>query len=236
MKLLKSTFAALGLAVSLQAGMVYSNGTPDNFDSTAITIGRSADDFALTSTTSVAAVRFWIDMWFYQDISTFSGQMSYSIYNSTGSTTLASGTVDGLTPTPTGQILVAAYQLYSLSAPVFQVEMNLASAVTLDAGNYLLELHTGDSMTSTVSTVNQIVPGTNVVAPNPTGPAVWWVTANETGSSLYSTIGGGVPHAAAPADLAFQLFDTPFAATPEPASGLLILGGLALVGFRARRT
>lgn len=198
------------------AGLLYSNGAPDNNNSLNMTQLREADDFNLGSAATVGSIRFWWSPGVRRTTADFSGTITYAIYqDSAGAigSEVAVGTVSGLTFTPTGAAICSAVE-----CPVQLTDITLTSPVGLGAGKYWLELHEGTSRTAM------------------DGTYIFWATSNDSAGNSRRSIaacpGCGLPSTANGKEFAFELYD---AQVPEPGTIGLAALGLGLVVWRKRR-
>jgi hypothetical protein len=126
---------ALALAAS-QAAMavtVFDNGPPDLVSGTQMGEFQVAEDFTLSSATSVTSIRFWS---IQAAASEYSGSVAWSIFSNSGTqpgATLFSG-VAAVPGVATGGSTGFGYAAY-----VFDIPVNL----NLGAGTYWLGLHNG---------------------------------------------------------------------------------------------
>jgi hypothetical protein len=202
--------AALGCALPAHAGLIWDQ-TPVNGNALDFTNYRVADDFTVSTFSTISAVNFW---YFAQDQTDLSN-VTYGIYqNSAGAlgSLLYSGTVAPNTSPDNASVygdFIATISLPSL---------------TLSAGSYWLELHAGTSFTD---------PTDNG------GLTVQWATVNDnaTGEALTNPGDGSLP--GTPVNVsefeqtAFQLNGS---AVPEPSGGLLAASGLVLLLAASRRS
>lgn len=209
-----SVFACLCVAFGFysaqaNAATIFNNGVPDLANAYDITAFRSADNFTLGGSATVAAVQFWA-----VSIGTFSsdfdGSVTWAIYNdSSGSlgTLVSSGTVGSLVGFPDGTS-VGGF-------PVNVIDFNLGSPVGLSAGTYWLELHEGSSLTAN------------------DGSSIFWATSNGSAGDAKQDANPTLPSTGQNVEFAFQLFDT---AIPEPTTWVLLAAPLAaMLWFRRRR-
>ncbi len=207
----------LALTTNAGAGLIYSNGVPDNTDASNITTQRSADNFALASGATVGNIRFWWGPNGGQPLSDFSGTITYAFYEDAGGalgTMINSGTVSGVTSTPTGAF--ASICGGPPNCPILAAGLNLPSAVSFVPGTYWLELHEGDTLTSN------------------DGTSTFWVTSAQTGDRKQSSSlcpGCGTPSVVGNSELAFGLSQ----AVPEPSTIALVVIGLGGLLLRRRR-
>lgn len=117
--------------------VVYDNGAPDLVDGNEISSHIQAQDFSLTSATTLTAVRFWS----IETPPVYRNSLTWWIYANDGGTpgqVLATGTTSAVTHTGTGRTTDILGTLYS----EFVNEFSLPD-VSLDAGSYWLGLHNG---------------------------------------------------------------------------------------------
>jgi hypothetical protein len=199
---------AAWLSVAAFAGTIVNNGTPDNVNAYNITQYRAADDFTLAGASTAASIQFWIAT---INPSDFNGSITYAFYaDNSGAlgTQIALGTVSGLTPGAVEGNL-GPYIFYPVS-------FNFVSPVSLAAGTYWLELHEGASLTAN------------------DGTATFWAESAQSGNAKQDS-NPTLPTTSRNVELAFQIFDTAIASTPEPGSmALTSLGIGALVCFARR--
>jgi len=187
----RGVIAFLALTTTAFAGQVFNNGTPNDFDSYGITASRTADDFTLSSATTIASVRFYWGPTTGRPLSDFSGTITYAIYNNNAGSIgalIASATVTASASTPTGGFRSTCGG--APNCPNYAVTFNLATPLNLAAGTYWLELHEGGSLTSN------------------DGTTTYWATAAGAGNARQCTLCLGLPSTTYNVNLAFQLFDT----------------------------
>ncbi|MCU1232231.1 MAG: proteinsorting protein [Candidatus Solibacter sp.] len=200
----------LTAACATASTVVYDNGAPA-FGGVNVTQVRGADDFVLSSSTTITGVRFFGDT-----LPTpanfpgsFGGTLSYAFYNNSSGTPgslISSGSSSALTGVASGSFYI--------------VDFNLASSVALAAGTYWLEVHEG----ATSSTDD--------------GSPIFWAGLNSAPASnaMLSSSLNTVPNSDLNFELAFQLFSDPATSgAPEPSTFLLFAAPLAIAAFRLRR-
>ncbi len=201
----------LGLNAA-DAALIYDHGAPNQAGGYDITGSEQADNFILSPGQSVAAVRFWALL---ANPADFNGSLSYKIYDDGASgapgNILGSGSVTAAA-TPTGLSSVSG-------VPEYVVQFNLASPVSYSPGiSYYLSLHEGSYNVSD-------------------GTTTFWETS---GSGLHfaqlNSVPGNPAEPQVQNELAFQLFDAPFASTPEPGSIVLVIAGLAAIRAAALKS
>lgn len=207
-----STFATIALLdAPASAQQVWNNGTPPSggFGSN-ISSFAEADDFTLSSGTTLTAVRFWISPG-SANLTEFSGNVGWAIHaNSGGSVgaTLASGLVTGA-----GVTLTTTGVPNGIGFNFRQVDFSI-TPTAFAAGTYWLELREG--------AINSAFDGTSTFAAQSSlqQGALARFDDNETAPTF--------PNSDV-ADVAFQLFGTTTAVnSPEPTSlALLVLGTTA---------
>ena len=193
------------------AATIYDNGVPDLANAFNISGFRTADNFTLGGSATVAAIRFWAISLTTFPID-FGGSVTWGIYNdSSGNlgTLVSSGTVGSLVGVPDGTLVASTF-------PINVIDFNLGSPLVLSAGTYWLELHEGSSL------------ATN------DGSAIFWATSNGTVGDGKQDVNPTLPSTGANAEFAFQLFDT--TPVPEPTTWVLLAAPLAaMLWFRRRR-
>lgn len=213
-RLLRSGMLTLALAtVASSAGaQLFSNGTPglSQGDALTISIFRTADDFTLSTASSINSIRFWINA----TDQGFAGVLSYAFYqNDAGAlgSVVYSNTVSNVTAQFLGPVL-------NFNQNMYLVDINLPTALDLSAGTYWLELHNGPALTA------------------PSSPLVFWATAGDGVGNARSNLGPNIPTRPTNSALAFSLFGSTSTTAPEPSTMALSFVGLVAVGVvRARR-
>jgi len=223
----KVALAAGCLALSslpLSAGVVYSNGLPNQVSGEEMTHWMHGDDVVVTSPLTFDTIRFW-------DLepaggAQYNGRVVWVMNNDEPGFPDVSWVGSGAgfpTRTLTQSITSGAWAGYD----EYQNDITLAAPITLSAGTYWLVLHNGGYEYSS-------------------DQSFYWETTDNNGTShSYNFIRTGSPpgpwiinNLSAPvweAQLAFQLLDEGGAATPEPGTVALVLGGLGLVAISRRK-
>lgn len=211
--------ALAALAVPQFASTVYS-ALPDYQQAENIAYGRVIDDFAITSSTRVANIQFWmVGDEFTPLPSIFSGTISWAIYADASETplggTIASGVANGVTPIATGNSLggnpPSAY-------PIYVLDFDLSSPVFLGPGRYWLELHDGPALSYSYPHWSGWL--THTYDTTTGGPFLWYGNTPD-----FPSIGGGYYGDS----VAFELSDTSNSSAPEPGRAGLIICGLSVL-------
>lgn len=213
-RLFRSGILTLALATlaSSAGAQIFTNGTPDQSQANArgISLFRSADDFTLSTASSISSIRFWM---LATDVS-FAGVLSYAFYQDNAGalgSVVYSNSVSSVTPQFLSHVPSFIYNTYL-------VDINLPSALNLNAGTYWLELHDG----ATLTTNNNV----NVY---------WSIAAQGPGNARQSQV-PNIPTGATNNALAFSLFGGPQTTVPEPSTMVLSFAGLVALGLvRARK-
>jgi serine/threonine protein kinase len=172
------------------AGAIFSNGVPADIPGSNITALRVADDFILKAPTRIQSLEFWFGPGNGNPVSDFSGTVTYAFYNNAAGaigSLIASGTVSGLVPIPTGRTLSICD--HPPHCPIQGAQFNLVAPVPLVAGTYWLELHEGTTLTSDDRTRTA------------------WAASAQPGNAKQGPR-GTVPTAGINREMAFRLFDT----------------------------
>ncbi len=207
--------ALLGLLMTVPsyAAVIYDNGGPSVDNGIEITCCIGADDFTITTVTTLRAVRFWDA----ERGSTYNGSITWSIYvddpvNNQPGVLLFRGNQTAVTRVDLGTI-----EFQSIGHEEFQNDFSVGSVV-LGPGKYWLGLHNGPlTKTSFSDNINWIS-----AADNPTATSKYDVAPFDTGG--WTDWGE---------QQAFVLFD----ANPIPEPSMIVLVGVALAGLGfSRRT
>ena len=203
---MKKTLFLLAATTGLQAAMIFDSGSGST-PGAPISSTRAADSFSLSSATVISSIQFY---WTSGNVSDFSGTMSYAFYADAGGVLGAlqiAGHVDGI---PSNSLPPVN------GLPVNVSAFNLSVPLGLPSGNYWLELREANAINS----------------PSGDGTTILWMGTGAVGG-LISSNPSVAPDTFFGQRLAFQLFDTQVAATPEPST--LVLSGLGLVVLCRRR-
>ncbi len=208
-RLFCGTALSLGaLACCGSAAAVYNNGAPDHVSGNEMTQWIQTEDFTLTSSETIGAVKFWD----FQNSNSYNGSISWFVYADNSGlpgSVLDEGNV-AATRTRTGKMVLGSYTEY--------VNNFSTGNITLGPGTYHLGLHNG-------------------MLSDPARAEFYWETtyANGTPSGIEMNLENGNTWNYNGQEHAFELLGTA-ATAPEPGSLLLLgLGGIALGGFRKLR-
>ncbi|WP_031499748.1 PEP-CTERM sorting domain-containing protein [Bryobacter aggregatus] len=201
---------ALSLSAPLQAALLYDQ-SPPNPNAIDITNYRVADNFILTQNSTLNTIDFWYQAQFEDDLNS----VTWALY------TDASQSVGNLIATAT------ATPVTSVDSNAFLATFSLGS-ITLAAGNYWLELHSGSTLT------------------DGSGFSVYWSATNENPSAHARFQPSGVPNITSDSpgfqQMAFRVQGTTRgvelddAELPEPATCLSLgIGLLAISVWRRIR-
>jgi hypothetical protein len=197
---------ALGIASSAPAATVYSNGTPDLQNATlsdAVALWQTADDFVLTTETTLRSVRWWgtFTDWDINPTATNLNNFTLQIYTGNSSSPnlspLYSFNLGKIRKIATGSLILSSYDLFEFQAGI--------SPVALTAGTYWLSI------------INN--------SPDPNA-VWWWATSRQTGRVV------GRETASSPwsASKGEQAFEVATDAVPAPPT---VLATVVAVAFGA---
>ena len=181
---LKLAPVALTLAAATAwAAPVWTNGTPDFVNGSAMTDTYQAEDFTLGSTTTLTGITFWS----VEAAGAFSGSISWEIFSGApGGTVVASGSASSISRT-------AAGSLSGLNVIQNQFSISVAD---LAAGTYWLALHDGaisatdfDDFYWATAADNASARGLELYLPDPS--ATWVTNGFEHAFSVDGRAGGG---------------------------------------------
>ncbi|AOW77657.1 hypothetical protein A3Q34_12825 [Colwellia sp. PAMC 20917] len=166
--------AVIGLTLTIggiaNAGLIYDNGGPSTYSAYSIGSSETADDFILATAYDINSVEFYFQN--FNGITGWGQDITYSFYNDN------SGSIGSLIATGNGQNVTAVDSglAWCCGGNAWEVNFDLASTISLNAGHYWLGL-TGAS-----------------------GSSPWWVT-----TSAISGYSGKINGSTVANDFAFSL-------------------------------
>ncbi len=215
---------ALGSVPLASAGIVYSNGLPNQTSGEEMTHWMHGDDIVVTAPFTFDTIRFW-------DLEP-TGGASYNgsvvwVVNQDNPGFPAVATLGSGAATPTRSVIQSFTSGTWAGYDEYQNDISLSVPITLSAGTYWLVLHNGGYGFQT-------------------DQSFYWETTDNNGTShSYNFIRTGAPpgpwiinNLSAPvaeAQLAFQLLDSAGAGTPEPATVAMAGSALGLLVLSRRR-
>jgi len=216
---LACVLALAALAVPQFASTVYS-ALPDYQQAENMAYGRLIDDFTISRSTPVAAIRFWmIGDEFTPLPSIFPGTISWAIYADASQTplggTIAFGVANDVMPIATGNSLSGNPPS---TYPVYVLDFDLFSPVFLGPGRYWLELHDGPTLSYSYARWSGWL--THTYSTTRGSPFLWYGNTPD-----FPALGGGYYGDS----VAFELFDTPSSDAPEPGHLGLVICGLSVL-------
>lgn len=117
-------------AAGMNGAIVFDNGAPDHQSANNLGFAWQADDFTLSTGTSITGFRFWS----LEAKDAYRGSISWLITRALGGTAIASGTLDTVRRTGLGE---------SLGLDEYLNELSLTAPLALGSGTYWLVLHNG---------------------------------------------------------------------------------------------
>jgi len=196
----------LGLSFVAHGAVIHDNGAPDQIFGVNMSNFVVAENFSIAAATDITNIRFWSVQSLLAD---YLGDVFWAIYANSASlpgAVVQGNTTAAITPTATGNSTGFGYAEYVFDIPV---------TFQLAAGNYWLGLSN--------SPLNTVTPT----------EMLWSTTSVGNGSAAqYLDAGNWLDSGS---ELAFRL-DGDVAGIPEPATFILLTGGLAAAAFLRRKT
>ena len=216
-RLMRTALASLGMlaltVIPAHAGVIFTNGAPDQVSGDNMTQAIQAEDFVLFGTNNVTNIRFWT---LQQTSADYSGKVWWAIFdNSAGH---PGALLQG------GSTTAAAESLTGANSPFAGAEyvINLPVSFQLTAGTYWLALHNGELSDNGFAS-----------------DMLWGTTKTGFGvSGVYNIddpLSTSGPWVSTDQEHAFLIEGEAVAPIPEPGTYALLSGGLVLVAVLRRK-